>query len=96
MKMLFLIYSREIDEAIVAAFKRAGIRGYTQMKDISGEGGETEPKLGSHVWPGKNNALFIAVEDEDVKTGMDLIRQVKKEHPREGLKVFVFPLEQCL
>ncbi len=63
MKMMFVIYSREADEDVVAAFKRAGIGGYTKMKDVCGEGRETEPKLGSHVWPGINHALFVVLHD---------------------------------
>ncbi len=96
MKMLFVIYSREMDEAIIAAFKRSDMRGYTKMKEVFGEGQETDPKLGSHVWPGMNNALFVAVQDEEVQKGLDLIRQLKKANPREGLKAFVLPLEECI
>jgi hypothetical protein len=96
MKMLFVVYSREMDEAIIAAFKRSGLQGYTKMKEICGEGRDTGPKLGSHVWPGKNNALFVAVQDDEAAKGLDLIRQLKKEHPREGLKAFVLPVEECI
>ena len=96
MKMLFIIYSRETDEAIVTAFKRSGTQGYTKMQEVFGEGRETEPKLGTHIWPGMNNALFVVVEDDEVKKGMDLVRQLKKEYPRAGLKAFVFPLEDCI
>ena len=96
MKMLFIIYSQEVDEAIVAAFKRSGIGGYTKMKEVCGEGRETEPKLGSHIWPGMNNVLFVVVEDEEVKKAMELVRQMKKEHPRAGLRAFQLPLEDCI
>jgi nitrogen regulatory protein PII len=96
MKMFFVIYSRVVDEEIIATFKRSGMRGYTKMKEVCGEGQETEPKLGTHIWPGMNNALFVVVEDGEVKKGLDLIRQLKKAHPREGLKAFVLPLEECI
>ncbi len=96
MKMLFIVYSREADEVILAALKRSGMQGYTKVKDVYGEGGETEPKLGSHIWPGINNALFVAVEDEDVKKSLDLVRQLKKDHPRTGLKAFVLPIEESV
>ena len=96
MKMLFIVYSRESDEVILAALKRAGMRGYTKVQDVYGEGGETEPKLGSHIWPGINNALFVVVEDEEVKKGLDLVRQLKKDQPRTGLKAFVLPLEESI
>jgi nitrogen regulatory protein PII len=96
MKMLFVIYSQETDEDVVAALKRSGIRGYTKMQEVRGEGQETEPKLGTHIWPGMNNVLFVSIEDAEVKKTMDLIRQLKKEYPRAGLKGFLLPLEDCV
>ncbi|MBI4632339.1 MAG: hypothetical protein HY742_00385 [Deltaproteobacteria bacterium] len=96
MKMLFIIYSLEIDEAIVTAFKRSGMGGYTKVKEVCGEGRETEPKLGSHIWPGKNNALFVVVEDNETQKAKELVRQLKKEHPRSGLRAFQLPLEDCV
>ena len=96
MKMLFVIYSREADEDVVLAFKQSGMRGYTKMQEVYGEGKETEPKLGTHIWPGMNNVLFVVIEDDDVKGSMDLIRQMKKDHPRAGLMGFFLPLEDCV
>ena len=96
MKMLFVVYSREADEDVVSAFKRSGMRGYTKMQEVYGEGQETEPKLGTHIWPGMNNVLFVVIEDDDVKWTLDLIRQMKKDHPRAGLKGFLLPLEDCV
>ena len=67
MKMFLVIYTEATDESITAAFKEAGFKAYTKMHGATGEGQETEPKLGTHFWPGKNNALFFAVHDEDIK-----------------------------
>jgi len=96
MKMLFVIYSREADEDVVSAFKSAGMRGYTKMEAVRGEGQESEPKLGTHIWPGTNNVLLVVVEDEEAKQAVELIRNFKKEHPRAGLKGFLLPLEDCI
>ncbi len=96
MKMLCVIYSREADEQIVSAFKRSGIRGYTKMQEVYGEGQETEPKLGTHIWPGINNVLLVAIEDDEAQQTLELIRELKKEHPRAGLKGYLFPLEDCV
>lgn len=37
---------------------------------------------------------FIAVPDEKVPLITDLIKKMKKEHPRAGMKAFVFPREE--
>ena len=67
---------------------------YTKMGGLMGEGEESEPKLGTHYWPGNNNALLLAVRDEKIKPLCDLVRKLKVEHPRAGLRAFTFPLEE--
>ena len=96
MKMYLLIYGSEADEEIVAALKHVGIRAYTKMVEVRGEGTETEPKLGTRVWPGKNNVLFMALPDEEIVHIDDLLRRLKVEHPRAGIRGFVLPLEEHL
>ena len=66
MKMLIVVYNDAIDETIITAFKEAQVKGYTKWKETLGEGDETEPKLGTHYWPGRNNVLAVVLEDEKV------------------------------
>ncbi|HOU51717.1 MAG TPA: hypothetical protein PLR10_10925 [Smithella sp.] len=94
MKMFLVIYSEAADEDIVAAFKKSGFKAYTRMSELTGEGEETEPKLGTHYWPGNNNALMMAVNDEKIKPLCELVRKLKVKHPRAGLRAFTFPLEE--
>lgn len=96
MKMFLLIYCNAVDQYIIPALKKAGIMRYTKMEEVHGEGAETEPKLGTHTWPGANNVLFIAVPDEEVALVTDLIKKFKKDHPRAGVKGFIFPMEECV
>ena len=96
MKMFLIVYSREADEDVLAAFKSTGITGYTKMQEVRGEGKETEPKLGTHIWPGMNNLLFLVLENDQVLPISDLIKRLKQEHPRAGIKGFVIPLEDCV
>ena len=94
MKMFLIIYCEAADEDVVAALKQAGIHGYTKMVQARGEGTETEPKLGTHCWPGKNNILLIAVADEEVPRIKERISKINKEHPRAGVRSFLFPMEE--
>jgi len=94
MKMFYVIYAEASDEDIVAAFKNSGFKAYTKMCGLMGEGEESEPKLGTHYWPGNNNALLLAVSDEKIKPLCELVRNLKVEHPRAGLRAFTFPLEE--
>ncbi len=94
--MFLAVYAEASDESITKAFKEAGFRAYTKMHGATGEGQETEPKLGTHFWPGLNNALFLAVPDEEVKRLCDMVKQLKNDYPRAGLRAFTFPLEECV
>jgi len=96
MKMLVLVYSDSADESVISAFKTADIKGYTKWKEAYGEGTETEPKLGTHYWPGKNNVLAIVVEDELLTGITDVIKQLKKEHPKAGIKTFILQVEEII
>jgi hypothetical protein len=61
MKMCMIVYSQAADYEVVAQLKKAGITRYTKMEEAHGEGEASEPKLGTHTWPGKNNVLFVAI-----------------------------------
>lgn len=94
MKMFLIIYCEAADEAVIAALKEAGVRGYTKMVEARGEGTETEPKLGTHFWPGKNNVLLMAVADEATARLDAKLRELKRENPRAGVRSFLLPMEE--
>lgn len=95
--MVFVVYSQAADYDVIASFKQAGITAYTKFEKACGEGKETEPKLHTHTWPGENNVLFIVMDnDEDVTAVLDIVRQLKKGHPRAGMKAFVLPVEEIV
>lgn len=96
MKMFFVVYAEASDENITNDFKKAGYTSYTKIHGATGEGLESEPKLGTHFWPGRNNTLLLAVPDEDIQRLIKLVRRLKAEQPRAGLRAFTFPLEECV
>ncbi len=96
MKMFLVIYAEASDESIIGAFKGAGFKSYTKIHGATGEGDESEPKLGTHCWPGTNNTLYMAVHDKDTQHIQDIIRKLKVDHPRACLRAFTFPIEECV
>jgi Tat protein secretion system quality control protein TatD with DNase activity len=96
MKMFLIVYCEAADEDVIAALKRAGIRAYTKMVEARGEGTETEPKLGTHCWPGKNNVLLMAVNDQEVHGISETIQAIKRDHPRAGIRGFLLPMEETV
>lgn len=93
MKMLIVVYNDAIDETIIAAFKEAQVKGYTKWKETLGEGDETEPKLGTHYWPGRNNVLAVVLDDEKVPVVTDVIKELKIQYPKSGIKTFILQVE---
>jgi hypothetical protein len=94
--MFLIIYGEAVDEYVIAALKEAGIQGYTKMVEARGEGTETEPKLGTHFWPGKNNVLLLAAADEQIPGISERIREIKRDHPRAGVRSFLLPMEEAV
>ena len=94
MKMCLIVYSQAADYEVVDQFKKAGIRRYTKMEEARGEGEETEPKLGTHTWPGKNNVLFVAIPEEECPVVKEVVRLLRERHPRAGVKAFMMPMEE--
>ena len=91
MKMFFVVYAEASDESVTEAFKKAGYKSYTKMHGATGEGQESEPKLDTHFWPGRNNTLLLGVPDEEIGRLIELVRKLKTEQPRAGLRAFTFP-----
>ena len=96
MKMFFVVYAEASDESVTDAFKKAGYKSYTKMHGATGEGEESEPKLDTHFWPGRNNTLLLGVPDDEIGRLVELVRKLKTEQPRAGLRAFTFPLEECV
>jgi hypothetical protein len=96
MKMFMIVYSQAADYDVIKQFKKAGIRRYTKMEQAQGEGDETEPKLGTHSWPGKNNVLFVAIPNEECEAVRDVVKHLKENHPRAGVKAFMLPMEETV
>ncbi len=94
MKMVLIAYCEAADVEIVRAIKETGIRGYTKFEEALGEGTETQPRLGTHCWPGKNNVLAIALDDEEVVRVIQKVKALKEEYPKAGVRAFVLPMEQ--
>jgi len=96
MKMLLVVYGDAVDEDVMNSFKRCQVKGYTKWRETFGEGTETEPKLGTHYWPGRNDVLAVVLEDEKAPEVVEAIRTLKKEHPKAGIKTFVLQVEETI
>jgi nitrogen regulatory protein PII len=94
MKMVMISYNEAVDEEMTETLEKIGITGYTKWTNVLGRGRSGGEHLGSHVWPGKNCVVFLAV-DEGTKDGIiKEIMALRKAAGHEGIKAFVMPLEE--
>lgn len=90
MVLVFVVYGNAIDDEMTEMLKTR-VAGYTRFEGVRGEG-SSEPRLGSHVWPGINNCVMTAVDDRERGLLMEGIGELKRKFPHAGVKVFAVPL----
>jgi len=79
------------------ALDRLKIRGFTRWTDIHGSGSDQgEPHFGSHAWPAKNQATLAVVEDQQVERLLEVLHRIDQSAPQQGLRAFVWNIEQLM
>ncbi len=95
MVMLFIVYSNAVDNEVVEIAKRYA-DGYTKFTGVQGEGNK-EPQLGTHVWPGLNNCMIIALKDNKAKDAIaQELNTLKVKFKGIGISIFVLQLKEML
>ncbi len=95
MLMLFIVYSDAVDDEVVEIVKKYAT-GYTKFQDVQGEGNK-EPQLGTHIWPGLNNCMMIALEDKKAKDVIaEELNTLKIKFKGIGISMFVLQLKEML
>ncbi|MDD4909123.1 MAG: hypothetical protein PHR44_00345 [Candidatus Omnitrophica bacterium] len=94
-KMVMVIYNEAIDAEVMETLEGCGLKNYTKVTGVFGSGSSSGTHFGTDIWPGKNDLLYIACEDQQAKQLLDCIRQLRKELGREGVKAFLLPLEDA-
>lgn len=97
MKTVFISYNQALSELVMTIVERSGLRGFTQWNDVMGRGSKSgEPHLGSHTWPSMNSALLIVMPDERVEPLLERLRKLDSETQQQGLRAFVWNIEQTI
>lgn len=98
MKAVTAIFNVAIEEEVLEAVRRAGVRHFTQWPRIVGQGPVTGPRMDNHVWPGANAGVVMIVDDALAGTVMDAL-QALRESPvgrQAGLFAYQSPVERTL
>ena len=93
-KMVMISYNEAIDTEVMEVLANCGLENYTKIMGTFGCGSTSGVHLGNDIWPGRNNILYIACEEKQAKQILILIRELRKKLGKEGIKAFMWNLEE--
>jgi nitrogen regulatory protein PII len=97
MKAVFISHNQALTEEVEDILDDLVIRGFTQWIDVKGRGSESgEPHLGTHTWPSQNNVLITIIPDEKVSKLLEKLSTLNKQVEDQGLRAFVWNIEQAV
>jgi len=90
MKAVLIIHNVAIDEQVNEMLVSIGVNCYTKFTNTLGKGQLSEPHLNTDVWPGVNYGTFIVTDQVNAGQIMDNVRQMREKLGSEGLKAFMW------
>ncbi len=97
MKSVFIIFNQANTERVEYMLDMLNVRGFTFFEEVQGRGTHTgEPRRGTHTWPEMNSAVITVVEDEQVFSLLQAVRQLDARNPEVGVRAFVWNIEQAV
>jgi hypothetical protein len=97
MKAVFIAFNQAYYEEIINLMERNRISGFTHWDNIAGQGSRTgEPHLGTHAWPTMNGAILTVMEDKPVEHFLKLLNKLDAQSEKQGLRAFVWHIEQTI
>lgn len=97
LKSVFIAYNQAYHPLILKILSKLTLKGYTSWNHIQGRGSHTgEPHLGSHAWPTMNDAMLVIVPTSKLDGLLHELRKLDEATPEQGLRAFVWSIEQTI
>ncbi len=93
-KMVMISYNEAIDNEVMEILNECALKNYTKVLGVFGRGTTSGVHLGNDIWPGRNNILYVACENQDAKKLLAKIKDARKTLGTEGIKAFILPIEE--
>lgn len=94
MKMVMVVYNEAIDMEVMEVLANCALKNYTKVTGVYGSGEVSGVHLGNDVWPGRNNILYVACQQNEAQNLISRVKELRKELGKEGIKAFVLPIEE--
>jgi len=95
MKMVFLSYKESQHDEVMEIFEDLDIPAYTRFNQVQAKFHQGRPRMGTHIWPGFNSAILLAIEEETVKELMNRVREFNQKTEFEGIYVMCWTLDEA-
>jgi hypothetical protein len=92
-KMVMISYNEAMDSEVVEALANCGVKNYTKIAGAFGKGEASGIHLGNDIWPGRNNVLYVACSMDEAQKIFSCVKELRKKFGREGIKAFLWELE---
>jgi nitrogen regulatory protein PII len=97
MKSVFIVYNQALTEKIEFILDKLSVRGFTRWNQVQGRGSDLgEPHMGTHTWPALNETILAIVPDEVVKELLERLRFLDDKTEMQGLRAFVWHIEDSI
>lgn len=93
MKAVLIMHNVAISEQVDEILVSVGIDCYTKFTNTLGKGRLSDPHLNTDVWPGVNCGTFVVIELDKAKQVMESVRRTREKLGSEGLKAFMWEIE---
>jgi len=94
MKAVLIVHNVAIGEEVNEVLSGLGIECFTKFTNVLGKGVVSEPHLNTPVWPGVNCATLVVVDEAKANEVMEKVRQMRGSLGSEGVKAFVWDIEE--
>ena len=88
-----IVYNEALDNEVMEILESCAMKNYTKITEVFGCGAASGTHLGTDIWPGRNNILYVAGEEAVGKKILAAVKQLRKSLGAEGIKAFLMPLD---
>jgi len=93
MKAVLIVHNAAIESDVNEALESVGISCYTKFTNTLGKGELSEPHLNTDIWPGINVGSFVVTDPARAKGIMSKVRQMREKFGSEGIKAFMWEID---
>jgi hypothetical protein len=93
MKAVLIVHNAAIDAEVHEALQSIGVDCYTKFTNTIGKGQLSQPHLNTDVWPGINYGTFVVTDQAKANRIMDNVRQMRERLASEGIKAFMWQID---